>query len=614
MSTSIDSPRFSATEEACVPQLVSRRAAETPGAIALAAGTDALSYGELEARANLLASHLRSLGVGRETVVGLCIDRSIAMVVGALGILKAGGAYLPIDPAYPGARIAFTLQDAQTPVLVTQQCITASLPSGPWEVVGLDRNGALPLPCAGGQPVDAAGPDDLAYVIYTSGSTGQPKGVQITHRSLANLVSWHQRAFDVAASDRATQVASPGFDAAVWEIWPYLTAGASLHLPGEYTRISPEALRDWLVAERITISFLPTPLAERVLQLDWPAGTGLRYLLTGGDTLHHHPSPKLPFVLVNNYGPTECTVVATSQAVRPEEQANSLPPIGRPIDNTQIYILDDDLKPVSDGQSGEIYVAGAGVARGYLNRPELSAARFLRNPFSADPGARMYKTGDLGHYLPDGQIAFLGRADEQVKIRGYRIEPDGIATVLEKHPAVQSAVVTAREDAGSEKRLVAYIVPAAGAEAGEAELREFVQARMPEYMVPAVFVTLESLPVTPNGKVDRAALPAPDESNTLRGEPFVAPRNTVEERLAAIVANLLGLKQVGVNDNFFLLGGHSLLGTQLIARVLDAFGVELPLRTLFEAPTLAELSLEIEQLIIEKIEAMSDDDVRRILE
>jgi acyl-coenzyme A synthetase/AMP-(fatty) acid ligase/acyl carrier protein len=417
-------------------------------------------------------------------------------------------------------------------------------------------------------------------------------------------VAWHQRAFSVTAADRASALASLGFDATVWEMWPYLTAGASIHLPEERVRNDASALRDWMVARRITVSFAPTAIAENLMELEWPKAAALRFLLTGADTLKKYPSPALPFALVNNYGPTECTVVATSGVVAPDSSAAQPPSIGRPIDGVQIYILDDREQPVSEGATGEIYIGGAGLARGYRNRPDLTAERFVRNVFSNDPAARLYRTGDLARWLPDGQIAFLGRVDEQVKIRGYRVEPGEIATVLGQHGTVRSCVVVAREDVPGEKELVAYLVLIPGAELNPGELRDHLRQRLPDYMVPAEFVSLESLPLNANGKLDRAALPAPDGSGQ-HAEAYVEPRTPVEEELVKILAPLLKLERVGVNDNFFLLGGHSLLGTQLIARVSERFGVELTLLKLFDHPTVAEMSLEIEELILARVEGES---------
>jgi amino acid adenylation domain-containing protein len=590
-----------------------------PDAPALIAGHEAVTYGELDERANQLAHHLIALGVRPESpdnLVALCLERSVTAVICTLGILKAGGAYLPLDPSYPSERLAFMLSDAQPRVLITRLEMASQLPAGPWQVIAIDCDDAE-ICC---QPTDAPDSDvtadHLAYVIYTSGSTGQPKGVEITHGSLMNLVSWHQSAFAVTPDDRASLLAGVGFDAAVWETWPYLAAGASLHLPEDCVRLSPELLRDWLVAEEINISFLPTALAERVMTLEWPLNTGLRILLTGAETLHYFPSKNLPFRLVNNYGPTECTVVATSGFVTPNAETNTLPTIGRPIANTGIYILNENLQQVPVNIPGELHIGGAGVARGYLNRPELTSEKFIQNPFSPfgnGAASRLYKTGDLACYLESGEIAYLGRIDDQIKILGHRIEPNEIVTVLNRHTTIRASLVVAREDACSEKHLVAYVVPDPTQQLAVADLRSFLRNELPEYMVPAVFVQLDNLPLTQNGKLDRAALPAPNAENTLRDEEFVAPRTPIEERLAVMLSSLLGLEQVGVTDNFFMLGGHSLLGTQLISHIRGTFGVEMALRTLFDAPTIEELSLEIERLVMARVEAMSDEEVLGLL-
>jgi acyl carrier protein len=336
-------------------------------------------------------------------------------------------------------------------------------------------------------------------------------------------------------------------------------------------------------------------------------------MLTGGDVLHHYPSPRLPFILVNNYGPTECTVVATSGSVPSNVFSNERPTIGRPISNTHTYILDEQLRQVPIGTTGELHVGGKGVACGYLNQSGLTSEKFIPDPFSLIPGARLYKTGDLARYSPDGQIVFMGRIDDQIKIRGYRIEPNEIITALGSHPKISSSHVIAQETYGEEKRLVAYVVPSLGSQPTDAELREFLRMRLPEYMVPNVFVLLDCLPLTANGKVDRQALPMPTASNTLQSELQVIPRTVVERRVAVIVAKLLQMQNVGATDNFFLLGGHSLLGTQLIASIRDNFGVELSLRSLFRAPTVAELSAEIENLLVAKLEAMSEEDAQRML-
>jgi amino acid adenylation domain-containing protein len=597
-----------------VPQLVERQAAVNPNSVAVVAQDCVLTYHELNSRAGELANRLCSIGVGPDVLVGLCLKSSIAMVVGALGILKAGGAYLPLDPAYPAERLSLILNDAKAPVLVTAQCRAGSLPAGAWRVIGLDIEGRMADGPSSPSPVTEASPESLAYVIYTSGSSGQPKGVEIAHKSLLNLVRWHQHAFAVTPADRASQLAGVGFDAAVWELWPYLTAGASVHFADEAIRTEPEALRDWLLSRQITISFIPTVMAERIMALDWPAEIPLRVVLTGADTLHRYPSAKLPFLLVNNYGPTECTVVATSTPVLPDECPSQRPPIGRPITNTQVYILDEHLKPVPKGTPGELHIGGAGLARGYLNLPELTAEKFIPNPFSREPGARLYKTGDLARYLPDGQIAFLARIDEQVKIRGYRIEPDEIVSGLNQHPAVLESAVVARELGSGDKQLIAYFVAPSEEQPSYTDLRDFLGARLPAYMVPSTFVRVDRLPLTPHGKMDRAALPEPTAENTLNNEAFEPPSSPVEERLARILTTLLDVEQVGRDDNFFQMGGHSLLGAQVIVRVRDGFGVQLSLRFLFDHPTVREMSAEIESLIFAKLGALSGDEPRHILD
>jgi amino acid adenylation domain-containing protein len=590
-----------------VAGLIHLRAVARPDASAVSATNRRLSYRELDVWTDRLAGHLCRLGVGRNVLVGLCLDRSIEFVVGALGILKAGGAYVPMDPDYPTDRLEFMLTDTRAGVLIADRSTAARLPPGGWRVIQVDE--ALDDRASPGV-VAVTTPSDLAYVIFTSGSTGRPKGVEITHGGLLNLVAWHQREFGVSAADRATQLASPGFDAAVWEVWPYLTSGASVHIPDEETRLSPERLRDWLVAEAITISFLPTPLAEAAMTLEWPPETRLRRLLTGGDVLRHYPPAGLPFKVINNYGPTENTVVATSGEVPPLASTGRLPCIGSPISNVQVHILDESLQPVPLGAVGELHIGGAGLARGYLNRPELTAEKFVAHAL----GERLYKTGDLGRYLPDGSIEFLGRVDDQIKIRGFRVETGEIEAVLAEHPSVQTSVVVAHGDASMDKRLVAYVVPRPGLNPSDLDLRGFLATKLPDYMLPAAFIRLVTLPLTPNGKIDRAALPDPVACFANGNAAFVAPRTAVEERLADIVADLLGVDQVGMEDNFFLLGGHSLLGAQVIVQVQDTFDVELSLQTLFTAPTLAALSTEIESLIFEKVEAMSEEEALALVQ
>lgn len=585
-----------------IAELVSVAAASRPEAIAVADRYRQLTYQELDARAKQLAERLRALGVGRNVVLGLCLRRSVSMAVGALGILNTGAAYLPLDPSYPEARLAYQLEDAHVRVLVTEKGVRERLPTGPWHVVVLDSDGWNGYSQNSGTGshfiVGEIRKQDLAYVIHTSGSTGQPKGVEITHAGLENLVHWHRTAFAVTPSDRASQFASPAFDAAVWELWPYLTAGAAVYVPDDEITKTPVALRDWLVKTGITITFAPTPMAEQLMRLEWPPNTALRLLLTGADTLRNHPPATLPFAVVNNYGPTECTVVATSGAVQPGLPSNRLPSIGRAISNVRVYILDNNLRQLPVGEPGELYIGGAGLARGYCNRPDLTAERFIPDPFSDQPSSRLYKTGDMASYLPDGQLAFLGRTDDQIKIRGYRIEPGEVAAVLNRHPMVQTSIVLPREDSPDNKHLVAYVVPNNRAELTDNVLREFLLSNLPEYMLPALFCRVDTIPLTASGKIDRNALPPPAEADQFRGDEYIAPRSPVEAQLAAILATLLRLERVGVNENFFLLGGNSLLGAQVIGRIRETFGVELPLLSLFNHPTVAELSAELEQFLL----------------
>jgi amino acid adenylation domain-containing protein len=598
-----------------VPQLISHQARENPGHIALGDSSMQLTYGELDDRAHQLAYHLKELGVVANTTVAVCVRRSPLAALASLAVMKTGAAYLPIDPNYPRERLSFILWDSRAPIVLSDSSVAGKLPEGNWRLLLLDREdlaGRTP----GALDATEVSPDHLAYVIYTSGSTGTPKGVEITHANLLNLVCWYQKAFAVTPDDRATQLTSFGFDAAVAELWPSLAAGASVLFTPEEVRSSPEMLRDWLVDQEINIAFVPTALAERLITLDWPIITRLRLLLTGADTLHHYPQPGLPFALINNYGPTETTVMATSGRVVATETADAeqRPPIGRPIDGAEIYIVDESLNLVPRGEIGELCVGGAGVGRGYVNSPELTARKFVADPFINRPGARMYRTGDRARWLTDGQIEYLGRVDDQIKIRGYRIEPNEIIAVLNTHPAVQASAVITRQDGMDSESLVAYIVVTnPQPRPTVTELRDLLLSRLPDYMIPAMFVILPDLPLTAHGKLDRKALPPPDASNTLRDENYLAPRTVLEEKVSALVANLLGVARVGVNDNLFLIGGHSLFGTQLIARMRDNFGVELPLRSVFESPTPALLAQEIERLMATRIGAMSEDEIQRVL-
>ena len=583
--------------EPFVHRLIENQARRSPDAVAVAFEGRSISYAALNGRADRLARHLRELGVGPDVRVGVCVERSLELVVGLLGILKVGGAYVPLDPAYPRERLVWIARDAlgglETPVLLTQESL-AHLFRGdgaiPMRVIRLDADWESVSGEERGDLTARLVPENLSYVIYTSGSTGWPKGVAVSHRSLANLVSWHRAAYGTSPADHMTQLAGLSFDAAAWEIWACLGCGASLRIAAEERITDVPKLTSWLLEEAVTASFLPTPLAEMVCARDWPPGAALRSLLTGGDRLHGGAPIGVPYTLFNHYGPTEGTVVATRCPVEP--QRTTPPPVGRPIDNTRTYVLDRDLQPVPVGVPGELCIAGAGLARGYLGRPDLTAERFLPDPAGGEPGGRVYRTGDLVRYLADGRCDFLGRTDFQVKLRGLRIELGEIEAALRRHPEVRDVVVVAREEPSGDRRLAAYVVPAAGLCPSGDELRSYLRERLPEYMIPAVFVPLETLPLTPNGKIDRRALPRPE---SVRQAGFVAPRSPVEEVLASLWEELLGREKVGLYDHFFELGGHSLLATRLMLRIQAAFGVELPLLQLFEEPTIEALAAGIER-------------------
>ena len=600
-ATRADFPR-----DSTIPALFEARAARAPDALAVADVHGALTYGELERRANQLAHHLRALGVGPEVRVGLCMGRSCLWVVGALGILKAGGAYVPLDAGYPVERLAFLLRDSRVPVAVTTEAIADTLPAGSEQLVLLDADAAA-LESLPTTPLERGpSPEHLAYVIYTSGSTGQPKGVEVTHGSLMNLVAWAVREHGVEPGDRIPHVMGSAFDAAMLELWPTLTSGASLHLPDEATRTQPAKLTDWMASRGVTLTIMSTPLAEAVLAETWPEELALRVLALGGDRLHQRPRPGAGFRMLNQYGPTESTVVATCATVSPEGTEAGLPAIGRPIANTRVYVLDGQRHLVPPGGVGELYIGGEGLARGYLGQPALTAERFIPHPFSTEPGERLYRTGDLVRWRRDGQLEFLGRTDEQVKIRGFRIEPGEVVSALLSHPEVREAVVVAREDGPGGKQLVAYVVPTSPLPPGEGRgegswppglnpesVRTWLKHRLPAHMVPSAFVALESLPLTPNGKVDKKALPSPREASG-ETDGFTAPRTEVERQVAAIWSELLGVEPVGVESSFFELGGHSLLATRLVSRLREAFAVEVPLQRLFEDPTVAALARSIE--------------------
>lgn len=597
-----------------VPALISLRAGETPEAVAITSAGQQVTYAELDARSSVLARHLCALGTGRDKVVGVCLERSIAFATCALAVLKACGGYVPMDPTLPRHRLALLLRDPGIDLVIATASSCPELTGATQRIVAVDAEGRAEdrnLPSV--PRLTEAQPDDLAYVIYTSGSTGTPKGVEVAHRNLSNLVAWHRSTFDLTAADRASHLAGIGFDAAAWELWPYLSAGASVHIGHDLVSKDARGLRDWLLDNNITICFSIAPLAEQLMRLEWPAECPLRILLTGADTLHSYPGPQIPFRVVNNYGPTECTVVATSATVPPAGNFDHAPSIGCPIANAHIYILDEYGNPVPDGDAGEIWIGGRGVARGYRGRPDLTAAKFHLDPFDPTPGARMYASGDLGRALPNGEIQFLGRMDEQLKIRGLRIEPGEIESLLNQHPDVKQSAVVACQFAPDDIRLVAHLVLKSDRLPAPKELQSFLGSRLPQHAVPSCFVHLAELPLTLSGKIDRHALSWLSSGDLLSDHRYVGPRTAVEERLARIVGQLLKVEKVSMDDNFFLLGGHSLLGTQLIARARDAFGVDISLRYLFEFPTVAALAAEVERVIRASVEAVSDEDARRLL-
>ncbi|MFE7044770.1 amino acid adenylation domain-containing protein, partial [Streptomyces atratus] len=575
--------------QASLPELFAAQVAATPQAVAVVFEDTEVTYAELDARSNRLARLLIGRGVGPEDFVALALPRSVELVVAQLAVLKAGAAYLPVDPQYPAERIAYMLADARPTLLLTDTAVGEELPDAGVERLLLDEAAtvAAVAKCPSSEVSDderraALTPAGSAYVIYTSGSTGRPKGVVVSHAGAASLVSSQIEQFEVGPGSRVLQFASPSFDAAFWELAMALLSGAALVLAPQ-ERLLPEAALATLVAEQgVTHATIP-PAALAVMPPD--SMPGITSLVVAGEA----SSPELVARwsagrrMVNAYGPTETTVCATMSGPLTGEIT---PPIGRPIHNTQVYVLDAGLRPVPDGVPGELYAAGAGLARGYLGRPALTAERFVACPFGP-AGTRMYRTGDLARWSADGQLEFVGRADGQVKIRGFRIETGEIENVLQAHPDVAQAAVVVREDRPGDKRLVAYTVPEAGAVPPVAALlRTRTAEALPEYMVPAAFVTLDALPLTPNGKLDRKALQAPD-FGTITGR---APRSPQEEILCGLFTEILGLPSVGIDDSFFDLGGHSLLATRLVTRVRSTFGVELSLRALFKAPTVAGLT------------------------
>ncbi|WAN69720.1 amino acid adenylation domain-containing protein [Moorena producens JHB] len=594
-NTATDYPKYK-----CIHQLFEEQVELTPDAVAVVFEDKHLTYRQLNNRANQLAHYLRSLGVVPEVLVGICVERSLEMVVGLLGILKAGGAYVPIDPDYPRERIAYMLKDSGISVLLTQKKLVARLPEHQGQIICLDPELEVVTQQSDLNPNSTASGDNLAYVIYTSGSTGKPKGVAMKHFALSNLINWQRSNTTVANRAKTLQFAPVSFDVSFQEMFSTWCAGGTLVLIQEELRRDPMALLDLLAEKQVERLFLPFVALQQLAESAQSQGLislNLREVITAGEQLQITPAIASFFSQLkdctfhNHYGPSETHVVTAFTLTGSTKNWSALPPIGTPIANTQIYILDNHLQPVPIGIPGEINIGGVGLARGYLNRPEITEQKFIPNPFSKEPGSGLYKTGDLARYLPDGNIEFLGRIDNQVKIRGFRIELSEIEATLAEHPEVQEVVVIVRETQPGDKRLVAYVVsPGENIEILTTNLRGFLKQKLPQYMIPNAFVVLDALPLTPNGKVDRRGLPAPDTCRESGAETFVAPRDSLELQLAQIWSQVLGIQPIGVTDNFFELGGHSLLAVRLVAEIEKVTQTKLPLAALFQFTTIEEIA------------------------
>jgi amino acid adenylation domain-containing protein len=598
-----------------VHRLFDDQAAATPDGTAVVCGTARMDYADLQARANRLAQCLRAQGVGPDVPVALCMRRSLDRIVAVLGILKAGGAYLPLDLDYPAERLRHMLQDARPRVLLCDPESAADLPTGlpaGLPVLPVDADALAAWPAQALQ--DATTADNLAYIVYTSGSTGIPKGVAVTHGNVVRLVH-RSDYFEAGPGTRVLHFASLNFDAATFELWaPLLNGGTVVVAPPE--RQSIEQLAELLAAQRIDTLWLTATVFNQMVERQLQAFAPVRHVLTGGEAL------SLPHVrrflgagfaarLTNGYGPTESTTFACCHAVSPAALEGASVPIGRPIANTEVCVLDADGQPLPVGVAGELHIAGRGLARGYLGQPGLTAERFVPNPFASD-GSRLYRTGDLVRSRPDGTLEYLGRTDTQIKIRGFRIETGEVEAALLAVPGVGEAVVTAPADADGQRQLVAHVVRRPGAaEIDAAVLRAALRRRLPDYMIPAHFVMLERLPVTPNGKVDHRALPQPDLRRGERG--YVPPGTPIEAMLADVWARVLKRDKVGIHDNFFELGGHSLSATQAVSEVREQVQMDLPLRSFFEHPTIGAIAPVLEALMLEHVQALSEDEATRLL-
>jgi len=585
-------------KEAVVQQIFEALASEHPDRPALQFGGQTVTYGQLNERANQLAHYLIDNGLQNDEIVGISMPRSLDVPVAMLAILKAGGAFLSIDPTYPQERIAYMIEDSGLKFVLTHSSLTETLPLNGKSFMCMDSDRQNIAAQAKTNPPLRANHKNLAYIIYTSGSTGKPKGTMLEHSGLINLSRAQRQAFNISGDSRILQFAPLSFDASVWETVMALLNGATLVLADQETLTSGQGIAQTLKEQRVTTVTLPPSVLAVLPEEELP---DLRTIVTAGEKctsdLVQRWGNNRQFV--NAYGPTETTVCASMYETRPDDGRE--PPIGRPINNFQLYVLDAHLQPVPVGVPGELCIGGAGLARGYLKRPELTAEKFIPNPFSDEPGSRLYRSGDLVRWLPDGNLDFMGRIDSQVKVRGFRIELGEIEAVLTALEALLDAVVVVREDQPGQQRLVAYYVTENKEPLSLSQLRAALRKQLPEYMIPSIFVHLKAMPLTPSGKVDRKALPVPDQSRRDLESEYVAPRNEQEEKLAGIVRELLDLEKVGIYDNFFELGGHSLLATKFMSRIREQFMVELPLRVLFENPTIEGIS-----------QALAGPDVRRI--
>jgi amino acid adenylation domain-containing protein len=583
----------------CIHQLFENQVEKTPNAIAVIFQEQQLTYRELNRKANQLAKYLQNLGVGSETLVGICLERSVETIVSLIATLKAGGVYVPLDPSYPPERLDFMQKDAGLSVLLTKKHWLKLLPLGCSEIICLDADWKKFDRQSQENPIASVKSNNLAYVIYTSGSTGKPKGVEIAHRSVCNELSWRQTQFPLTTEDRLLQTVSISFDPSVWQIfWP-LCFGAQLILAKPEGDRDLDYLINTIARDKITvINFVPSMLRLFLETENLEGCKGLKHVTCGGEALPIELVNRfvdrlgLENVLHNFYGPTETTIDATYWVCQHDTNYNSAP-IGRPIANTQIYLLNEQLQLVALGDIGEIYIGGDCLARGYRNRPELTAEKFIQNPFDKNPSTRVYHTGDLGRYLADGNLEFVGRVDRQVKIRGFRVELGEIERRLCQHPDIEQAIVTEKVSISGNKMLVAYFTSTRIRLAKEAELRKFLAEKLPEFMIPNAFVCLESFPLNPNGKIDFHALPFPSLTSTQ--ETFIAPRNELESKLAQIWSQVLGINNISVTDDFLNLGGNSLIAVSIFAKIETRLGKKLPLASLFQAPTIEGIAKFLQQ-------------------